>query len=41
MMYFDKGFHIAKAKVNFIVHWKDEEKQKEVLVVLPRLLLVR
>jgi len=40
-VYFDKGFYIAKAKVNFMVYWKDEEKEKEVLVVLPRLLLVR
>lgn len=39
--YFEKGFRIAKAKVNFMVWWKDDEKQKEVLVVLPRLLLVR
>lgn len=39
--YFDKGFHIARAKVNFMVYWKDEEKEKEVLVLLPRLLLVR
>jgi len=39
--YFEKGFRIAKAKVNLMVYWMDEEKQKEVLVVLPRLLLVR
>lgn len=39
--YFEKGFRIAKAKVNFMVWWKDEEKQQEVLVVLPGLLLVR
>lgn len=39
--YFKKGFRIAKAKVNFMVWWKDEEKENEVLVVLPRLLLVR
>jgi ATP-dependent DNA helicase RecQ len=40
-VYFDKGFRVAKAKVNFMVYWKDEDKQKEVIVVLPRLLLVR
>lgn len=40
-VYFEKGFRIAKAKVNFVVWWKDEDKEKEVLVVLPRLLLVR
>ncbi|HOZ80457.1 MAG TPA: RecQ family ATP-dependent DNA helicase [Ferruginibacter sp.] len=39
--YFEKGFRIAKAKVNFMVYWKDEDKQKEVIVVLPRLLLIR
>lgn len=40
-VYFDKGFSIKKAKVNFMVWWKDEEKEKEMLVVLPRLLLLR
>ena len=39
--YFEKGFRIAKAKVNFMIYWKDEDKQKEVIVVLPKLLLVR
>jgi ATP-dependent DNA helicase RecQ len=37
--HFDKGFKIAAAKINFIVYWKDEEKQKESKIVLPSLLL--
>ncbi|MFC1224763.1 RecQ family ATP-dependent DNA helicase [Pedobacter sp. BG31] len=36
---FDQGFKIAAAKINFIVYWKDEEKQKESKIVLPSLLL--
>lgn len=37
--HFDKGFKIAAAKINFIVYWKDEDKQKESKIVLPSLLL--
>ncbi|SDF72089.1 ATP-dependent DNA helicase RecQ [Pedobacter terrae] len=37
--HFDKGFTIAAAKINFIVYWKDEDKQKESKIVLPSLLL--
>ncbi|WP_412468997.1 RecQ family ATP-dependent DNA helicase [Pedobacter sp. KLB.chiD] len=36
---FDQGFKITAAKINFIVYWKDEDKQKESKVVLPILLL--
>lgn len=35
----DKGFKIATAKVNFIVYWKDETKEKESKIILPVLLL--
>jgi len=34
-----KGFHIDKATVNFIVYWKDEEKNKELKIILPQLVL--
>jgi len=34
-----KGFHIYKATVNFIVYWKDEEKNKELKIILPQLVL--
>ncbi|PSK90997.1 RecQ family ATP-dependent DNA helicase [Taibaiella chishuiensis] len=33
------GFSITAAKVNFIVYWKDEAKQKESKIVLPSLVL--
>jgi ATP-dependent DNA helicase RecQ len=36
-----KGFHPREAKVNFIVYWKDSEKEKEVKIVLPELVLER
>ncbi len=36
---YDKGFKIAAAKVNFVVYWKDEDKEKEVKIILPVLLL--
>ncbi|NML21796.1 RecQ family ATP-dependent DNA helicase [Pseudoflavitalea sp. G-6-1-2] len=35
----DKGFYIAEAKVNFIVYWKDDAKDKESKIILPELLL--
>jgi len=38
---FRKGFSIAKANVNFIVYWKNEEKGKEMKIILPQLLLVK
>lgn len=31
------GFALTEAKVNFIVHWRDEEKKIEVKIVLPEL----
>ncbi|MBC7534543.1 MAG: RecQ family ATP-dependent DNA helicase [Ferruginibacter sp.] len=34
-----KGFSIKKARVNFIVYWKDEEKGVEVKLLLPELYL--
>ncbi len=34
----EKGFTIAAAKINYVVYWKDEEKE-EVKIVLPVLLL--
>ncbi|HMO62242.1 MAG TPA: RecQ family ATP-dependent DNA helicase [Ferruginibacter sp.] len=37
--YYEKGFSIAEAKVNFIVYWKDPDKEKEVKIILPQLLL--
>ena len=34
----DKGFRIQEAKVNFMVYWKDEAKEKEMKIILPQLL---
>jgi ATP-dependent DNA helicase RecQ len=34
-----RGFEIESANVNFIVYWKDEEKGREVRIVLPELYL--
>ncbi len=31
------GFELKEAKVNFIVHWKAEDKEQEVKIVLPEL----
>jgi len=36
---YEKGFRIVEAKVNFIVYWKDESKEKEVKIILPQLIL--
>ena len=33
----EKGYNLNSAKVNFIVYWKNEEKEKEVKIVLPEL----
>ena len=33
----NNGFELKDAKVNFIVHWTDDEKQIEVKIVLPEL----
>ena len=32
-----KGFELKEAKVNFIVHWADDDKKIEVKIVLPEL----
>jgi ATP-dependent DNA helicase RecQ len=34
-----KGFKIVEAKVNFIVYWKDDAKEKESKIILPQLIL--
>jgi len=36
-----KGFRIQEAKINFIIYWKDEAKEKEIKIILPQLLLVK
>ena len=36
-----KGFRIQEAKINFIIYWKDEAKEKEIKIILPKLLLVK
>ena len=36
---YDKGFRMVEAKVNFIVYWKDEAKDKESKIILPQLIL--
>ncbi|MBS1588042.1 MAG: RecQ family ATP-dependent DNA helicase [Bacteroidetes bacterium] len=33
----NNGFELKEAKVNFIVHWKSEDKEQEVKIVLPEL----
>lgn len=33
----NKGFELKEAKVNFIVHWTDEDKKIEVKIVIPEL----
>jgi ATP-dependent DNA helicase RecQ len=37
--YQEKGFRVVEAKINFVVYWKDEAKEKESKIVLPQLLL--
>lgn len=37
--HYENGFRIAAAKVNFVVYWKDEAKEKETKIILPQLLL--
>ena len=34
------GFRLAKAKINFVVYWKDENRNIEVKIVLPKILLI-
>jgi len=33
----ENGFELKEAKVNFIVHWKGEDKEQEVKIILPEL----
>ncbi|MEO6229599.1 MAG: RecQ family ATP-dependent DNA helicase [Ferruginibacter sp.] len=35
------GFELKEAKVNFIVHWKGEDKEEEVKIILPELYFER
>lgn len=37
--WYDKGFKIAAAKINYVVYWQDEVTQKESKIILPVLLL--
>lgn len=37
--WYDKGFNITAAKINYVVYWKDEAKEKEFKIILPVLLL--
>ena len=36
-----KGFRLSDAKVNFIVYWKDEKKDMEVKIILPKITLTK
>jgi ATP-dependent DNA helicase RecQ len=36
---YEKGFKIAAAKINYIVYWKGEDKEPEVKIILPALVL--
>lgn len=38
--YFAGGYHIAQAKVYFMYYWREEGREDEVLVMLPRLELI-
>lgn len=33
----DQGYHLQKARINFIVYWKDSDKEKESKIILPEL----
>jgi ATP-dependent DNA helicase RecQ len=35
------GFRLSDAKVNFIVYWKDEKKEMEVKIILPKITLIK
>lgn len=35
----DKGFFMKEAKVNFVVYWKDDAKEKESKVLLPQIVI--
>jgi ATP-dependent DNA helicase RecQ len=36
-----KGYQLSEAKVNFILYWKNDEMEEEILIVLPELILKR
>jgi len=36
-----KGYHLRRAKVNFIVYWKKEDAERETKIILPELYLKR
>lgn len=36
---YDKGFKITGAKINYVVFWKDEAKERESKIILPLLML--
>ena len=33
----DQGYHLQKVRINFIVYWKDSDKEKESKIILPEL----
>jgi ATP-dependent DNA helicase RecQ len=33
----EQGYHLKNVKVNFIIFWKDPEKEKEHMIILPEL----
>jgi ATP-dependent DNA helicase RecQ len=37
----NKGYQLSEAKVNFILYWKNAEMDREILIVLPELILKR
>lgn len=39
--YAEKGFSVAAARVNFVVYWKDEDKENEIKTMLPSLVLLK
>lgn len=36
-----KGFHLKAARVNFILHWLNDDTQKEIKIILPEVLFVK
>ncbi len=39
--FIEKGYHVEQARVQYCVYWKDREDDKETLIVLPEIHLVR
>ena len=33
----DQGYHLKNARINFILFWKDSEKETELKIILPEL----